>query len=246
MEEGEPEFAAMLFYDEITRGDAFMCELRCCCVGRCAGPLGGCACGLPEVARHFSEVAPAIPGSSAPCAGQSHASLPAALGFTPADMKSSTATHPHPLLLVAAHVCIAQVRWADECIWVNRGAAALVACWMAFATGFGLLARAVETAAQPACVPLAGLNTRHQQAYLPAAMTAASPSHQDIEEGEGDDGDGGVATAMGGVQLSDGGRGGAGGSLPGPSGGALGAAQSVCCWCVGLGCRIGDRPTLVN
>lgn len=25
-EEGEPEFAAMLFYDEITRGDAFMCE----------------------------------------------------------------------------------------------------------------------------------------------------------------------------------------------------------------------------
>ena len=30
VEEGEPEFAAMLFYDEITRGDAFMCEWRCC------------------------------------------------------------------------------------------------------------------------------------------------------------------------------------------------------------------------
>ena len=41
---------------------------------------------------------------------------------------------------------------------------------------------------------------------------------KDIEEGDGYDGDGGVATAMEGVQLSDGGRGGAGGSLPGPSG----------------------------
>lgn len=83
-------------------------------------------------------------------------------------------------------------------------------------------------------------------AYLLAAMAAASPSHQDIEEGEGDDGDGGVATAMGGVQLSDGGRGGAGGRLPGPSGEALGAAQSVRCWCVGLECKVGDRPMLVN
>ena len=41
---------------------------------------------------------------------------------------------------------------------------------------------------------------------------------QDIEEGEGDDGDGGVATAMEGVQLSDGGRGGGDGFLPGPCG----------------------------
>lgn len=49
-------------------------------------------------------------------------------------------------------------------------------------------------------------------------LTLSHPHSQDIEEGEGDDGDGGVATAMEGVQLSDGGRGGAGGSLPGPCG----------------------------
>ena len=39
---------------------------------------------------------------------------------------------------------------------------------------------------------------------------------QDAEEGEGEENDGGVATAMEGVQLSD--RGGGGGGLPGPSG----------------------------
>ena len=26
--EGEPDFAALVFYDEITRGDAFLCEWR--------------------------------------------------------------------------------------------------------------------------------------------------------------------------------------------------------------------------
>lgn len=39
-QEGEPDFAAMVFFDEITRGDAFMCkhpgvkmgEMRCCLV----------------------------------------------------------------------------------------------------------------------------------------------------------------------------------------------------------------------
>lgn len=70
-------------------------------------------------------------------------------------------------------------------------------------------------------------------ALLPADDTTSSTVAlaavplQDIEEGEGDDGDGGVATAMEGVQLSDGGRGGAGGSLPGPSGeGELGGGEA--------------------